>query len=133
MTNNQSCLKECINYNPQLSRMLTSLKTFDYNYFLKNKALYSPKPTLHTAIIYFWAHAVFDSKTYPLFLCEIVSVSLFSLHSSFYPQCENNFNNDRNMTYSCSYVPTMEGNYKVSCSTNKLWVVSWSIKWPFMG
>ncbi|XP_064632236.1 filamin-A-like isoform X3 [Lineus longissimus] len=28
-------------------------------------------------------------------------------------KCEVLFNNDRNLTYSCSYTPTMEGNYKV--------------------
>ena len=28
-------------------------------------------------------------------------------------QCEVVFNNDRNMTYSCVYVPTMEGEYRV--------------------
>ena len=28
-------------------------------------------------------------------------------------QCEVNFNNDRNLTYSCVYTPTMEGEYRV--------------------
>lgn len=28
-------------------------------------------------------------------------------------QCEVNFNNDRNLTYSCVYVPTVEGEHRV--------------------
>ncbi|KAL3851735.1 hypothetical protein ACJMK2_015452 [Sinanodonta woodiana] len=34
--------------------------------------------------------------------------------------CETVFNNDRNLTYSCTYVPSMEGNYKV--------IIKWSAK-----
>ena len=37
----------------------------------------------------------------------VTSVHLFEL------QCEVNFNNDRNLTYSCVYTPTMEGEYRV--------------------
>ena len=37
----------------------------------------------------------------------VTSVHLLEL------QCEVNFNNDRNLTYSCVYTPTMEGEYRV--------------------
>lgn len=35
------------------------------------------------------------------------------LSNCFILQCECVFNNDRNLTYSCVYVPSMEGEYKV--------------------
>ena len=38
---------------------------------------------------------------------------MFLLFSLPHPQCESVFNKDRNQTYSCQYVPAMEGEYRI--------------------
>ena len=39
---------------------------------------------------------------------QVISILSFCVF-----QCEIHFNNDRNLTYSCVYKPTMEGQYRV--------------------
>lgn len=46
-----------------------------------------------------------------LFIHFMIMLFLLMFLSVF--QCEMIFNSDRNMTYSCVYVPSMEGEYRV--------------------